>query len=647
MIDLGKNLRHCRYPVMLLSLIHIFHFSEAQCPPNLDFESGNFINWTCYTGHTAAVGADNTINITPSGPVPERHTMYSANSGMVDPYGGFSVNCPNGSGHSIRLGNDQGGGEAEGISYQFNIPPGQDVYSLIYHYAVVFQDPTHEIFQQPRMVVEIMNLTDNVLIDCSSFTFIPFGNILPGFYLSPLAGDDGTPVWCKDWSAVTINLNGHAGKTIRLLFKTADCTFRRHFGYAYIDVNTECSDEFVGATYCPGDSSVTITAPYGYQNYTWFNNNFTQPIGGQQNIVFTPPPPSGTTIAVEVTPYSGYGCLDTLYARLIDTLTIRANAGLDTLYCGSFPVLIGSNAKPGLVYNWSPAAGLNDPYAANPSASPDITTNYVLTVRSGGGGCMDTDTVRVRSASLIDSILLIGKAAYCIDNNDSSILRVSPADSIQWYRDGIAIHNANDFQFRVNQSGSYHARLFSDLGCKVNTKPEVIFIDKPALGINYPVEYAIIDMPYGLSARQIGSSCVWDPGIFLNNVNTYTPVFNGSSDRMYTIRLTTNSGCVTVDTQMVKTVKSAEIYVPTAFSPNEDGLNDILRPTLMGIKDLHFFRVFNRWGQLIYETKSSRIGWNGRIRGVPQITQTVVWIAQGVGVDGKIHTRKGTSILIR
>ena len=187
-----------------MCFLHAVVSVEAQCPTNIDFEQGNFANWMCYTGHTATIGAENAINLSPSGPVQERHTMYNANSGMVDPYGGFPVNCPNGSGHSIRLGNDQGGGEAEGISYQFNIPPGQDVYSLIYHYAVVFQDPTHEIFQQPRMVVEIMNMTDNVLIDCSSFTFIPFGSILPGFYLSPLAGDDGTPEWCKAWSAVTI-----------------------------------------------------------------------------------------------------------------------------------------------------------------------------------------------------------------------------------------------------------------------------------------------------------------------------------------------------------------------------------------------------------------------------------------------------------
>ena len=144
------------------------------------------------------------------------------------------------------------------------------------------------------MVTEITNVTDNIIIDCSSFTFIPYGSILPGFFESPNPVDN-TPVWCKDWSAVSINLDGMAGKMIRLFFKTSDCTFRRHFGYAYIDVNSECSSEFNGAAYCPDDTAVTITAPYGYQSYTWYNSTFTQTLGNQQTLYFSPPPPRPTT----------------------------------------------------------------------------------------------------------------------------------------------------------------------------------------------------------------------------------------------------------------------------------------------------------------------------------------------------------------
>ena len=624
------------------------YLSRAQnCPPNIDFETGTFAGWICYTGSVAAVGTQNVISITPSGPVPNRHTMYSSVPGDgLDPYGGFPVNCPNGSGHSIRLGNDLGGGEAEGISYEFTIPANTNVYSLIYHYAVVFQDPNHEEYQQPRMEIEITNVSDNTVISCSSFTFHPYGSLLPGFFVSPNPSD-GTPVWCKDWSAVSIDLNGMAGQTIRLFFKTADCTFRRHFGYAYIDVNSECSDEFVGATYCPDDTTVNVTAPYGYQNYTWYNNTFTQVLGTQQTISFSPPPAVGTTIAVEVVPFNGYGCLDTLYARLIDTLTVRAMAGGDTLSCNHDPVPIGAIPKPGLVYSWAPAAGLSNPAISNPLASPDTTTVYVLTANHDGGGCVDRDTVVVKSAIIDGSVQLIGKAIYCLGNNDSSILRVQPTDSIQWFKDNIAINGANKPDYRVTQSGSYYARLFNSLGCSIATAKQNILIDKARPGIRYPLEYAVIDLPITLEARQFGTTILWSPGINLDTRTSYTPVFKGSAEQEYTIQITTATGCLTVDTQLVKTVKSVEIYVPSAFTPNHDGLNDVLRPTLMGIKQLHYFRVYNRWGQLLFETKAEHSGWDGMVKAVSQATQVVVWIVEGLGVDGRVYLKKGTSTLVK
>jgi hypothetical protein len=107
---------------------------SAQCPPNIDFETGTFEGWTAYTGYTAAVNDANEINLSVSAPaLGDRHTMYTSNSGLMDPYGGFPVNCPNGSGHSIRLGNDRGGGEAEGISYEFTVPANRNVNSLMYY----------------------------------------------------------------------------------------------------------------------------------------------------------------------------------------------------------------------------------------------------------------------------------------------------------------------------------------------------------------------------------------------------------------------------------------------------------------------------------------------------------------------------------
>lgn len=619
------------------------------CPPNIDFETGTFEGWTCYIGFVADDNGTNVISINPQPTaVYNRQTMYSyaLNAGQVDPYGGFPVVCPNGSGYSIRLGNNSAGTEAEGISYQFAIPADRSVYSLIYHYAVVFQDPNHRPEQQPRMEIEIEDVTDSKTISCSSFTFIPYGTLLPGFFESPNPQGD-TPVWCKDWSSVTVNLNGLAGKTIRLFFKTADCTFKKHFGYAYIDVNSECGDEFVGAKFCKDDTAVNVTAPFGYQSYTWYNSSFSNVLGTQQTIRFSPPPSTGTNIAVALAPYSGYGCVDTLYARLLDTLIIKANAGHDTVSCNHNPVVIGSNAIPGQVYSWSPATGLNDPTVANPIATPNVTTSYVLSTRHDGGGCLNSDTVLVKASVINNAVKLIGKAVYCEDNGDSSILVVQPADSIQWFKDDLAIDDANETQLRITKTGTYYAMLFNKEGCSLATQKQDIVIDKARPGITYPIQYAIIDLPLTLQARQFGTSAVWSPANDLDDPSTFSPVFRGSSDQLYTIKIVTNTGCETIDTQMVKTVTHADIYVPTAFTPNNDGLNDVLRPTLMGMKELKYFRVYNRFGQLLFDTKTNMEGWNGNFEGSTLPTQVVVWIAEAIGVDGKVYTRKGTSTLVR
>ncbi|HTL09188.1 MAG TPA: T9SS type B sorting domain-containing protein [Chitinophagaceae bacterium] len=626
-----------------------FNTASAQgCPVNIDFESGTFNGWRCYVGHVASVNGQNVISIDPTGgPVNNQHTMMSSYPGDgMDPYGDFPVNCPNGSGHSIKLGNTNGGNEAEGVSYEFTIPADKDVYSLIYHYAVVFQDPNHLESEQPRMEVEITNVTDNVRIDCSSFAFHPYGSPLPGFQLSPNPGTN-TPVWFKDWSAVSINLDNKAGKTIRLFFKTADCTFRRHFGYAYVDVNSECSGEFTGAAYCPDDTAVNVIAPYGYQGYKWFNSSLTSVIGNGQKLTLSPPPPPGTRIAVELIPYNGYGCLDTLYAKLIDTLTVTAHAGEDTRSCNHEAVPIGIPPRPGLSYRWSPTAGLSNPNISNPLASPSVTTNYVLTASSSGGGCASTDTVLVKAEIIDDSIRVVGKQAYCITDNDSAILVVQPTYNIQWFKDNLPIINSNTPRYHVQQSGTYYAFLSSQAGCSANTIRKTVVIDAPRPGISYPVRFSLINTPLTLHARNFGKTAQWSPGNNLSDASSFSPSFTAAADQLYKVAITTASGCVTTDTQFVKMVSHVDIVVPNAFTPNKDGKNDVLRPMLRGITDMHYFRVFNRWGQLLFETHKEFEGWDGLINGSNQPTQTVVWVVEGVGADDKVYKKTGTSVLVR
>ena len=142
-----ENLFHCCSKPLLLVfslLLSLSSLHAQDCPPNIDFENGSFDGWTCYTGTVAAVNNANRISLTPSGPTQDQHTLYGpSNAADRDYFGRFPVLCPNGSGYSVKLGNTTGGAQAEGLSYSLTIPANRNTYSLIYHYAVVFQDPFH------------------------------------------------------------------------------------------------------------------------------------------------------------------------------------------------------------------------------------------------------------------------------------------------------------------------------------------------------------------------------------------------------------------------------------------------------------------------------------------------------------------------
>jgi len=138
------------YACMMMLVVPFYNKAYSQsCPPNIDFEKGTLDNWQCYVGNTVAVGGANEIYLTQTSPTYNRHTMHSSGSNAYDVYGNFPVTCPNGSGYSVQLGNDLGGGQAEGISYTFTIPANENAFSLIYNYAVVFQAPGHRQNEQP------------------------------------------------------------------------------------------------------------------------------------------------------------------------------------------------------------------------------------------------------------------------------------------------------------------------------------------------------------------------------------------------------------------------------------------------------------------------------------------------------------------
>lgn len=278
--------------------------TASSCPPNIDFEKGDFSNWKCYTGYAG-------INSwTLSGPVATRHEIISKTSfPTTDSYGGFPCLCPSGGQYSVKLGNSNVNSEAEKISYTYTIPSTQNNFMLTYYYAVVFEDPGHSFSEQPRFKAQVYDVSNgSAPISCASFDYTA-GSGLPGFYTS--AASYYSTVLYKPWTPVTINLSGYAGHTILLEFTTQDCTQGGHFGYAYIDVSSDCSTLVSGASYCSNAKTLTLTAPSSYQNYTWWDKSFKNKLGTGQTLNLSPPPADNTQINVDLIPYSGFGCRDT------------------------------------------------------------------------------------------------------------------------------------------------------------------------------------------------------------------------------------------------------------------------------------------------------------------------------------------------
>ncbi|HEY8895350.1 MAG TPA: PKD domain-containing protein [Niastella sp.] len=285
-------------------------YTQSSCPPNIDFEDGNFNGWQCFIGKTDTLNGKNRMLLDPSEPTLERHTLITAaDMPEFDYYGRFPRLCPFGGNYSVKLGNEQTGAQAEGLSYTFVVPTTVDTFTFTYFYAVVFQDPQHDLPEQPRFFVTALDVVTGELINCASFDYVSTAG-LPGFQKS--SADPS--VLYKGWTPTSLQFAGLGGHTVRLEFRTADCTRTGHFGYAYLDIASACSNILATAPYCIETNSLILDAPFGFQSYTWYNSDYSQIIGSGQSMTISPPPAIQGVFYVDVIPYPGFGCRDTLQA---------------------------------------------------------------------------------------------------------------------------------------------------------------------------------------------------------------------------------------------------------------------------------------------------------------------------------------------
>ncbi|MBI1342750.1 MAG: T9SS type B sorting domain-containing protein [Terrimonas sp.] len=196
-------------------------------------------------------------------------------------------------------------------------------------------------------------------------------------------------------------------------------------------------------------------------------------------------------------------------------------------------------------------------------------------------------------------------------------------------------------------TGNYNITTWAvaDNGCSSDTVANLVSINKAkAFAGNDTI--ILKDVPFQLQGTG-GGSYAWSPATGLNNAFIPNPVAILQDDMTYELTIETPEGCVAKDSIHLTVFKGSAIYVPTGFTPNDDGLNDLLKPMYIGIRQLEYFIIYNRWGQKVFETKDLSAGWNGRLNGQVQSTASFVWMLKAVDYVGKKYEMKGSFILIK
>ena len=169
-----------------------------------------------------------------------------------------------------------------------------------------------------------------------------------------------------------------------------------------------------------------------------------------------------------------------------------------------------------------------------------------------------------------------------------------------------------------------------------------------------PDTSVVVDQPLQLFATASDTAdlaYLWTPAYGLNNttinnpISTLGPLLDSIT---YQVIATSSFGCTGSASKKITIYKTApDIFVPSAFTPNNDGRNDVLKAIPVGIAKFNYLKIFNRWGQLLFNTIDAFRGWDGTANGVQQPSGTYVYITEGIDFLGKSVFRKGTIVLIR
>ncbi len=394
---------------------------------------------------------------------------------------------------------------------------------------------------------------------------------------------------------------------------------------------------------CNGnDGTITITGAGGTPGYLYSVDNGASYLSS--NIFAVAP---GTYNGIFVQDVNGCTKSTTINVALVDNMYL--NAGSDTNVCvGSGVTLQPRTNVETSIFTWTPTNTLNNGSIKNPIASPTDTTTYYLD--ASWGLCSRKDTIIVNVlhkpvAHAGNDTMICYKTTALLNGIATN---TSGAVSYAWTPASMVANGAVANTIgRPDTTQLFTLTVKDNYGCNFTVSDDKLVIMQPPVPAYAGNDTnAVYGVPHQLFSSG-GVSYLWSPAGPLNNPFAQNPLATLTNDTYFNVQVTDIAGCIGNDGVFVKVYRGPAYYLPNAFSPNGDGLNDIFRPIPVGIKSTEYFRVYNRYGQMVFETTQWLKGWDGTFMGKKQPIDAYVWMIKGLSRDGKIVEMKGQVLIVQ
>jgi gliding motility-associated-like protein len=302
-----------------------------------------------------------------------------------------------------------------------------------------------------------------------------------------------------------------------------------------------------------------------------------------------------------------------------------------------------------LTYLWAPSGLVNDSTAGSTFAYVDTTTTFIITTWDSIG-CIIKDSTQVIvskrdfGVSPLDTTLCLGDQ-YILDTRGG----------VKWDWSGLNAHstlscyNCPSPVAMPLSSGTYRVIISDKYDCKDTFNTNVTVLPLPVIVAAPHDTLVTFGMPVTLKATG-GTSYVWSPVTGLSNPNSPTPVVTPTAPTTYTVVGRGENGCASTDTARINLDMRDHLYMPTAFSPNRDGSNDMFRVVNLSFQKVIEFRVFDRWGHQVFDGVGSgqaAKGWDGMIDGKDAPLGVYNYIIRVGYPDGYAELLKGNVTLVR